>query len=393
MKNELKKLELYLHIPFCVKKCAYCDFLSAPATDEVIGQYTKALCVEIRRTASALSGYKVISVFIGGGTPSVLSADRLRTVLSTVRGCFTFSERPEITVECNPGTLDADRFTALEEQGVNRLSLGLQSADNEELKLLGRIHTYEEFLDTYRSARKKGFCNINIDLMQALPSQSVYSWEQTLLRVLDLKPEHLSVYGLMIEKETAFYERYHTNPGQLPSEEENEEMSGITEQLTAAAGYLHYEISNYARPGFECLHNTGYWRRTEYLGLGLGASSLFLNHRYENTRNLDEYLQEFSDTNMRTDEKSVRRNDVLLTIEDCMEEFMFLGLRMTEGISCKEFRRLFGKSYEEVYAERTKQLCRKQLLLWENDRVRLTGRGRDVSNVVLSEFLLDRDKN
>lgn len=373
--EEKKELEIYIHIPFCVQKCAYCDFLSAPADEAVRERYIDALKEEIRQQKSFGSEYKVISIFIGGGTPSILEGAQIAEILKEIRNYFAVEADAEITIECNPGTLSEDKLSCYKKSGINRLSLGLQSADNQELKLLGRIHTYEKFLESFSLARKVGFGNLNVDLMSALPGQTKESWQETLHQVIALNPEHISAYSLIIEEGTPFYERY--KPGGqeeylLPDEDLERQMYYDTRDILRAAGYERYEISNYAKPGFECRHNLGYWERREYLGLGLGASSLIKGVRYQNHRKLSAYLK--GDYIHEEVQKLTRREE--------QEETMFLGLRKAEGI-------LLTEELLEVYKETLQRLQQKGLLLWEGGRVRLTDLGIDVSNYALAEFLQD----
>ena len=256
------ELELYLHIPFCVKKCAYCDFLSAPADESVRAGYVEALKGEIRRQKALGADRRVTSVFIGGGTPSILEGTQTAELLESVYDSFRIDAHAEITIECNPCTLTKDKLSCYRRQGVNRLSIGLQSTDNRELKMLGRIHTYEEFLESFSLARETGFGNLNVDLMSALPGQTRESWQKTLKQVLALKPEHISAYSLIIEEGTPFYDRFGPGAGEeylLPDEDTERQMYYDTRDLLKAEGYERYEISNYARPGFACRHNLGYW--------------------------------------------------------------------------------------------------------------------------------------
>lgn len=373
--EEKKELEIYIHIPFCVQKCAYCDFLSAPADEAVRERYIDALKEEIRQQKSFGSEYKVISIFIGGGTPSILEGAQIAEILKEIRNYFAVEADAEITIECNPGTLSEDKLSCYKKSGINRLSLGLQSADNQELKLLGRIHTYEKFLESFSLARKVGFGNLNVDLMSALPGQTRDSWQETLRRVIALNPEHISAYSLIIEEGTPFYERY--KPGGreeylLPDEDMERQMYYDTGDILKAAGYERYEISNYAKPGFTCRHNLGYWERREYLGLGLGASSLIKGVRYHNNRKLSAYLK--GDYTHEEVQKLTRQEE--------QEETMFLGLRKAEGV-------LLTEELLEVYKGTLQRLQHKGLLLWEGGRVRLTDLGIDVSNYALAEFLQD----
>ncbi len=334
--------------------------------------------------------YEVSTVFFGGGTPSLLPGEDIAKLMDVVRAEFRLAPDAEITVECNPGTAGEAKFRTYREAGVNRLSFGLQSADDRELELLGRIHTWKDFTDTFEAAGRAGFTNINIDLMSALPGQSVSSWKETLQKVLALEPQHISAYSLIIEEGTPFYERYHEDvrlrergeqPRILPSEEDERRMYELTEELLRAAGMHRYEISNYALPGYECRHNIGYWDGTEYAGFGLGASSLLRIPDYcriRNTADMQEYL---------AGDHSNREAEVL-TEADRMAEFMFLGLRMMCGVKEETFRKRFGRSVHEVYGAVLNRQQELGLLERENGRIFLTPRGIDVSNTVMAEFLL-----
>ena len=381
----MEELELYLHIPFCVRKCAYCDFLSAPATPSVQEAYVNALKQEIRSFPKK-EKYRVRTVFFGGGTPSILLPQHICALMELMQQEFCFAPEAEVSLECNPGTADRAKLEAYRSCGINRLSFGLQSADDAELALLGRIHTWDDFCRTYEAARKAGFSNLNVDLMSALPGQSAKSWAHTLERVLAYRPEHISAYSLIIEEGTPFYERYHADdeirsrgdrPQFLPSEEEEREMYRLTEQMLARAGMHRYEISNYALPGFDCLHNKGYWQGCSYAGFGLGASSLLSHVRYRNSASLEAYLAgDFSG-----------REAEALTAEDEMAEFMILGLRMMEGVSAAEFARRFGVSVSEVYGVVLAKQEKLGLLIKNGDRIYLSPRGIDLSNTVMAEFL------
>lgn len=396
----MKPLELYVHIPFCVKKCLYCDFLSAPSTGEERQKYVSDLCRQIRTYGRLAKGYRGVSIFVGGGTPSVLEAGQMLEIFDAVRDTFRIERDAEITIEMNPGTVTEEKLRAYQQAGINRLSIGLQSVKNEELKILGRIHTYEEFLDTYRLAREKGFQNINIDLMSAIPGQTAAGWEETLRKAAGLRPEHISAYSLIIEEGTPFYEKYggerdkadasrnvnitakaeqsvlsgksvremkreKLSDIRLPDEEEERQMYRSTKNILEEYGYRRYEISNYALPGYECRHNLGYWNRTEYLGIGTGAASLMENQRWN-------YGEE----------------PVILSVREQMEEYMFLGLRKMEGVSKAEFRNVFGCGMEEIYGKVLTKMRGLGLMEEAGDFVRLTERGIDVSNRVMCEFLL-----
>lgn len=394
-----RPLGLYIHIPFCVRKCLYCDFLSGPAPQERIDRYVKALEGQIAAEAELYARYEVQTVFFGGGTPSLLSEDQIGALMERIRRCYRLCEGPEITLESNPGTLDPDRLRGYRRTGINRLSMGLQSADDRELKLLGRIHTYADFLDNYAAAREAGFSNINVDLMSALPGQTLSGWLETLRRTADLGPEHISAYSLILEEGTPLYALYRDGgekaPAPLPGEEQERLMYEQTKQVLAGYGYRRYEISNYARPGYECRHNIGYWTRRPYLGVGLGSASLLEETRWKVTGDLETYL-DFFFPEKQTGERPLQDRAVLrqerqqLTETEQKEEFLFLGLRMQEGIRVGEFRQRFHTGLWDVYGSVITRLQEQGLLLVYDDgrRMRLTERGIDVSNYVLSQFLL-----
>jgi len=375
-----KTLELYFHIPFCVRKCLYCDFLSAPADEATKSRYMEALVRETQEKAKVCTDYTVTSVFFGGGTPSVVNPQALAKVLNTAKACFRFTKDAEITMEMNPGTVNADSLSVYKEAGINRISIGLQSTNDRYLEKLGRIHNFETFLKTYEAVRKAGFTNVNIDLMGALPGQSLAEYEADVKTVLELNPEHLSVYSLMIEEGTPFGDRLEQNKLEPPEEELEREMYWRAHELLTKAGYEHYEISNYAKPGFACRHNVGYWKRISYLGLGLGASSLMENRRYQNEKSLSTYLQ----NPLATSEEAET-----LSGQEQMEETMFLGLRMLEGVSRKEFAETYAIDMDTVYKNVLDRNERDGLLENVEDRVRLTPRGMDISNYVMAQFLKD----
>lgn len=413
---------LYVHIPFCVKKCAYCDFLSFRATEETKNHYVDLLCEEIAREAVRYPVHRGTTVFFGGGTPTVLTPEQLERILYQLKKCFSVNltgmsqdkyvrdeQEPEITLECNPGTVTEEDLRRLRAAGFGRLSIGLQSAQNEELRKLGRIHTWEDFLKTYDAAGKAGFRNINVDIMSALPGQSVESYVNSIEKVTALRPEHISAYSLIIEEGTPFYERYGEADAQrrrdgedqahlLPAEEEERRMYELTREMLERKGYHRYEISNYALPGCECRHNMTYWRRGDYLGFGLGAASLMENCRFVKPADLREYgklLQDGREVGADTalgrncpQDESLHQNVQELSVSEQMEEFVFLGLRLTEGISAGEFRECFRDAIENIYGDVLKKLEQQKLLVREGDKIFLTKRGIDVSNVVLAEFLL-----
>ena len=406
---EKRELELYVHIPFCVKKCAYCDFLSTPAGEREIRAYTDALIREIRARGENHKDYRVRTVFLGGGTPSVLSGGDAARIFRALKKSFDIAENPEITLEVNPGTVTEEKTAAWKNAGINRISIGLQSVNDRELKMLGRIHTFREFLNTWKLVRRAGFNNVSIDLISAIPGQTVQSWERTLRTVAELGPEHISAYSLIIEEGTPFYTLYgdgKENAGDssfppLPDEDEDREIYQRTASVLNEYGYHRYEISNYAREGYECRHNLGYWERKEYLGLGLGASSLIRECRFHNTADMEKYMHVYGSGGkaaegeensacscMKTEEQNSTLEEIeKLSVEDQMEEFMFLGLRKTAGISPEDFRRSFDRNIMDVYGEKLIKLEKQGLIRNSGARIRLTERGTDISNYVFSEFI------
>ena len=400
-----RPLGLYLHFPFCVRKCRYCDFLSFPSDEAGREIYLERLKEEIKARGAIYQDYNIETLFIGGGTPSLMTGQQLTELLDTVRVSFHVSPVGEWTMECNPGTTDAETLRIYRNAGINRLSFGLQSMNDEELKYLGRIHTAKQFAENYQAARRVGFENINIDLMSALPGQTTASWLDTLNKAAAFEPEHLSAYSLIIEEGTPFWDLYGDDRSgeadvdgiiadggagrkgkaaisALPDEDSERQMYHLTKRILAEKGYERYEISNYARKGFECRHNLIYWQRKDYLGLGLGAASLLGMERFSNTADMQEYLK-----NSSAPEK-IRKNRELLTREDEMAEFMFLGLRMTQGVSKKEFQEYFGTVIENIYGEVLKKYKKQGLLLEESGRIFLSREGVHVSNAVMADFLL-----
>ena len=378
-----KELGLYVHIPFCVKKCGYCDFLSWCGTSEEKETYVQALLKEIESYREFARGYRVSTVFVGGGTPSVLEAGQMEGVLGNIQEVFELEKKPEITLEMNPGTVTEEKLQCYKENGVNRLSIGLQSVKNEKLEVLGRIHSYEEFLESYELARKAGFTNISVDLISSIPGQKLEEWKEELAALSALSPEHISVYQLIIEAETPFYEKYAEHEELLPDEEESREIYLWTGSFLKEQGYEQYEISNYAKPGKESRHNLKYWERGDYLGLGLGAASMVRNIRMSNTKDMKTYLERCGQP------KTMREDVQFLEEARQMEEFMFLGLRKTRGVSRKEFRRIFCQEMDMVYEKALHKCLENGMLKEHKDRVYLSEEGVLLSNAVLSEFLFD----
>lgn len=380
---------LYIHIPFCVQKCRYCDFLSFPAGEDEKADYVTLLCEELEKRSTCFSDHSIATVYVGGGTPSCLSAEQMNRIFEKVKACYRLQEEAEVTVEVNPGTVEGEKLQAYRDMGINRLSIGLQSTHDSLLKTLGRIHTLEDFLHTYHGARKAGFDNISVDLMSALPGQNKEMLRTTLEQVIALQPEHISCYSLIVEEGTPFYRM--RDQMCFPDEEEDREMYEMTGRMLTEAGYRRYEISNYAKEGKTSVHNSSYWKRVPYLGVGLGASSFIEEHRFSNPSSMPEYRQMVA-AGLGKDHLQIWKmadpdTVTALSKEDCMEEFMFLGLRMMEGVSEAEFMDCFGESVDRVYGAVLSELVRDKLLVREDGRIFLTGYGIDVSNYVFEKFL------
>ena len=434
MGNRKQDCGLYIHIPFCARKCLYCDFLSGEAEAEVREAYIQALLRELEAWRGILRGYRLKTIFVGGGTPTCLSPGQMEKFfqgLLRVLSPLEKEEELEFTVEANPGTVLPEHLSLFREAGVNRVSLGLQSAQDRELQALGRIHGYQDFLKTYYLLREQGFANLNVDLMSSIPGQSLASYEDTLRKVVSLKPEHISAYSLIVEEGTPFEKMAEQGVLKLPSEETDRQMYRRTKDLLGEAGYARYEISNYARPGFACRHNLAYWDTGAYLGVGLGASSCLGESRFHNTGDMNRYLayydreRDFGDSieamaawnaddswengqclHEETTHKlhgihggkgrpdapdwPVLQEMQRWTETARKEEFMFLGLRKMEGVSLADFQNRFGASLWDVYGEVLPKLINQGFLRESEDgkRMFLTERGIDVSNAVLAEFLL-----
>lgn len=378
-----KDLGLYIHIPFCIKKCAYCDFLSWSGDKNQKEEYVRDLEQEIRSYKTFAADYQVSTVYFGGGTPSILETGQIERIMGALRQTFRIEKKAEITLEMNPGTARKEKLKAYRQLGINRLSIGIQSVKNENLKLLGRIHTYEDFLESYHMAREAGFDNISGDLISSLPGQTLEEWKEELEILIRTPLEHLSVYQLIIEEGTEFYERYGEHEELLPDEETSREIYLWTGEYLENQGFRQYEISNYARAGKESRHNLRYWERKDYLGLGLGAASMIRNMRMSNTRDWEKYR-----TGCR-DPRKIREEVEFLEEPRQIEEFMFLGLRKTRGVSRKEFRRTFGKDLDLIYEKTLKKCLENGMLQESGDRIFLSEEGILLSNQIFADFLFD----
>lgn len=378
-----KDLGLYIHIPFCIKKCAYCDFLSWSGDKDQKEEYVRNLEQEIRSYKTFAADYQVSTVYFGGGTPSILETGQIGRIMEALRQTFRIEKKAEITLEMNPGTTQKEKLKVYRQLGINRLSIGIQSVKNENLKLLGRIHTYEDFLESYHMAREAGFDNISGDLISSLPGQTLEEWKEELEILIRTPLEHLSVYQLIIEEGTEFYERYGEHEELLPDEETSREIYLWTGEYLENQGFRQYEISNYARAGKESRHNLRYWERKDYLGLGLGAASMIRNMRMSNTRDWEKYR-----TGCR-DPRKIREEVEFLEEPRQIEEFMFLGLRKTRGVSRKEFRRTFGKDLDLIYEKTLKKCLENGMLQESGDRIFLSEEGILLSNQIFADFLFD----
>lgn len=372
---ETKPIGLYVHIPFCLRKCNYCDFCSVSYEKSRAEKYTESLIFEIRSYKKE-PRIKVDTVFFGGGTPSVLSPELFSKIANTIRESFDIAENSEFSIEVNPATLSHEKLKAFIDAGVNRISIGLQSIHENEMKILGRIHTYEDFEKTYSMIRAAGIDNLNVDLMYGIPEQTKQSLRQTVEKIISLSPSHISAYGLIIEDGTPFYENRRTLI--LPDEDTEYDMYLMIEKMLTDAGYCHYEISNYAKDGYESKHNLKYWRDEEYIGVGLAAHSYLDGKRYFNTDSFDEYFDGFG-VKYRQEENKSRGLDKF--------EYAMLALRLSEGISLPEYEALFGEKFAAGKEELLKKYISMGFMKISDDRLSFTGKGFYVSNTILAELL------
>lgn len=379
---EKEKLGIYVHIPFCKSKCGYCDFCShTPAKGET-ERYLNALMLHIQDFSGTASAYTVDTVYIGGGTPTILEKKQIKALLECIRASFKLEKGVEFTVEANPGTVDKGYLRSLFSLGVNRISFGLQSASDKELRALGRIHTRDEFSASFKAARAAGFRNINVDLMYGIPHQTLDSFAETLSFVQSLNPEHISVYGLKIEEGTRFYAERETLP--LPDEEEEYKMYRKAHYALEATGYHHYEISNFAREGFASRHNLRYWQNDSYLGFGVAAHSYFKNQRYAYCTDMEAYMQEME-----------HPNNMAAILSECSDidvftketEYVMLRMRLFEGLLLHEYRNTFGKDFVKKYGERLKRYVAGGFVTLDDTHCAFTVKGMYVSNYILSDIL------
>ncbi|MGL5634574.1 MAG: radical SAM family heme chaperone HemW [Sarcina sp.] len=374
----MKNISLYVHIPFCDQKCYYCDFPSFAGKGELKDRYIQAINKEINQN---LDDYIIDTIFVGGGTPSSLSAKQLENMLIEVNK-FEFAKNMEFTVECNPGSITREKLEVMRKYGVNRISMGLQAVQNILLKDIGRLHSYEVFKENFKLVRECGFQNINVDLMFGLPRQRIEEWQESLEMICSLNPEHISAYSLIVEEGTKFERLYEEGKLKLPSEDVEREMYHLAKDILEQNGYKQYEISNYAKEGFECKHNIAYWKMYNWLGVGSAASSYIDGDRFTNYSKIEEYIECMEkDLNIREFETKNEKKENI-------EEFMFMGLRMIDGISEKEFEHRFSKTVDDYYKSILEKFLKQGLLTRENDKIYLTKKGIEYSNVVMAEMLL-----
>ena len=375
----MKEIGIYIHIPFCIKKCEYCDFVSYCNKEKYVPQYINALKKEIKNNIN--KEYKITTIYIGGGTPSSIEENYIADIIETIKLNMNDEnlkefKNVEVTIEVNPGTVTEKKLKTYKEIGINRLSIGLQETHDELLKSIGRIHTYEEFLKTYNLARKIGFNNINVDLIIALPNQTIQDIKENLEKIIKLNPEHISVYSLILEEGTLFYNKYNENKIKLPDEELERNMYWYVKNTLENNGYMHYEISNFSKKGFESKHNMNCWNQEEYLGFGVAAHSYNNKTRYSNTNSIEEYIK---GSNKIIHEKQ--------TLEDMQKEYMLLGLRKIEGINIQKFKNKFAQNPIFIFKEQLSKLVNEELIAIDGNKIKLTNKGLDLANIVWEEFV------
>lgn len=388
-----KNIGIYIHIPFCKKKCEYCDFKSYVGKENLIDRYIKWVNHELKEVGEGNKiDYEnniddliiVKTIYIGGGTPSILPPKYISDILRTVKENYTIdNENLEVTIEVNPGTVDEEKLMEYKKCGVNRLSIGLQATQNRLLNVLGRIHTYNDFLVTYNSARKIGFDNINVDLMLGIPGQSLEDVQESVEKIIKLSPEHISTYSLIIEEGTPFYKKLEKNEINLPGEEIERKMYWLVKRKLEDAGYVHYEISNFAKRGYESKHNLACWNQEEYVGVGAAAHSYTNNVRYSNICEIEEYINNY-ENDMETNNFEFHEKQ---TKDSKMKEFMMLGLRKINGIKIQDFKNKFGENPIYLYKKELDKLVNENLLEIDGDVIKLTEKGLDLANLVWEEFV------
>ncbi len=371
----MKEIGIYVHIPFCKQKCYYCDFLSFAKCNSKIDAYIRALIAEIEKNKN--EDVQVSTIYIGGGTPSIICEDYIEQIIETLKNNFNILKNAEITIEVNPGTVNEEKLQKYKNIGINRLSIGLQSTNDRILKEIGRIHNYEQFVKNYKLARKIGFNNINVDLMLALPNQTIQNLKESIEKIVELNPEHISVYSLILEENTVLEKLVKNGDLKLPSDDTERDMYWYVKNKLEEVGYKHYEISNFAKPNYESKHNVNCWKQMEYLGFGLGAHSYYEDKRYSNTSILDEYIK---------GENHVQIHEIQ-NLEDKQKEYMMLGLRKIDGVKISEFKNKFVQNPIYIFRKELEKLEQEGLISIDLDEIKLTNKGIDLANLVWEEFV------
>lgn len=381
----MKELGIYIHIPFCKQKCYYCDFVSYANKEEKIQEYIKCLQEEIGIESEKYKNeeYEITTIYIGGGTPSFIDASYIERIINTIKQNYKLYENPEITIEVNPGTINEEKIKKYKDIGINRISIGLQTTKDNLLKQIGRIHTYEEFLNCYKIVKKIGIDNINVDLMLGLPNQTLGDLKESLIEVINLKPNHISLYSLILEENTILEKMVSQNMAKLPEEDLEREMYWTTKDILEENGYIHYEISNFSKKGYESKHNLNCWNQKEYLGFGVAAHSYIKNKRYCNTNNIEEYIKNVQNG-------KILNNRTICEIQNKIEEqkeYMLLGLRKIQGIDIQEFKNKFIDNPIYIFHKELEKLVKEELVEIDLNQIKLTSKGLDFANLVWEEFV------
>ncbi len=381
----MKELGIYIHIPFCKQKCYYCDFVSYANKEEKIQEYIKCLQEEIGIESEKYKNeeYEITTIYIGGGTPSFIDDSYIERIINTIKQNYKLYENPEITIEVNPGTTNEEKIKKYKDIGINRISIGLQTTKDNLLKQIGRIHTYEEFLNCYKIVKKIGIDNINVDLMLGLPNQTLEDLKESLIEVINLKPNHISLYSLILEENTILEKMVSQNMTKLPEEDLEREMYWTTKNILEENGYIHYEISNFSKKGYESKHNLNCWGQKEYLGFGVAAHSYIKNRRYCNTNNIEDYIKNIQNG-------KILNNRTICEIQNKIEEqkeYMLLGLRKIQGIDIQEFKNKFIDNPIYIFHKELEKLIKEELVEIDLNQIKLTSKGLDFANLVWEEFI------
>ena len=377
----MKELGIYIHIPFCKSKCIYCDFISFANKEKIIEKYIE--CLKKETKSKEENDCIIDTIYIGGGTPSFIDSKYIKEIVETIKSKFKIKQEAEITIEVNPGTVNEAKLKDYKRTGINRISIGLQSTNNKTLKQIGRIHTYEEFLNTYNLARNVGYKNINVDLMLALPNQTLEEMEESVKKVIELNPEHISIYSLILEEGTKMEELVNNKKIKLPSEELERKMYWNIKDKLEQNGYIHYEISNFSKEGFESKHNTNCWSQKEYLGFGLAAHSYINNKRFCNIKNIEEYIKNIENNNIKSNIQICE----IQNEEEKKKEYMLLNLRKIKGVDIQKFKNNFVDNPIYLYHKELKKLVKQELIEADFNNITLTNKGLDLANLVWEEFI------